>query len=29
MRIFLNDDVRDVEAATLAAALEALGFGGR
>jgi sulfur carrier protein len=29
MRIFLNDDVRDVEAATLAAALEILGFGGR
>jgi sulfur carrier protein len=29
MRIFLNDDVHDVEAATLAAALESLGFGGR
>ena len=29
MRIFLNDDVRDVEAATLAAALESLGYGGR
>jgi sulfur carrier protein len=29
MRIFLNDDVRDVEAATLAVALEALGYGGR
>ncbi len=29
MRIFLNDDAHDVEAATLAAALEALGYGGR
>jgi sulfur carrier protein len=29
MRIFLNDDAHDVEAATLAAALERLGFGGR
>ena len=29
MRIFLNDDVRDVEAASLATALESLGFGGR
>jgi sulfur carrier protein len=29
MRIFLNDDALDVEAATLAAALEALGYGGR
>ena len=29
MRIFLNDDVHDVDAATLAAALESLGFGGR
>lgn len=29
MRIFLNDDVHDVEAATLAGALEALGYGGR
>ncbi len=29
MRIFLNDDARDVDAATLAAALESLGFGGR
>lgn len=29
MRIYLNDDVHDVEPGTLAAALEALGFGGR
>jgi sulfur carrier protein len=29
MRIFLNDDAHDVEAGTLAAALEALGYGGR
>ncbi|MBV8190302.1 MAG: sulfur carrier protein ThiS [Alphaproteobacteria bacterium] len=29
MRIFLNDDAHDVEAGTLAAALERLGFGGR
>jgi sulfur carrier protein len=29
MQIFLNDDAHDVDAATLAAALEALGFGGR
>ena len=29
MRIFLNDDAHDVDAATLAAALESLGFGGR
>ena len=29
MRIFLNDDVHDVEPATLAAALERLGFGNR
>jgi len=29
MRIFINDDAHDVEAATLAAALDALGFGGR
>ena len=29
MRIFLNDDAHDVEAATLAAALDSLGFGGR
>lgn len=29
MRIFLNDDAHDVEAATLAAALEALGYSGR
>jgi sulfur carrier protein len=29
MRIFLNDDAHDVEAATLAGALEALGYGGR
>jgi sulfur carrier protein len=29
MKIFLNDDAHDVEAATLAAALESLGFGGR
>jgi sulfur carrier protein len=29
MRIFLNDDARDVDAATLAAALDSLGFGGR
>ena len=29
MRIFLNDDAHDVDAATLAAALESLGFAGR
>ena len=29
MRIFLNDDVHDVNAATLAAVLDSLGFGGR
>lgn len=29
MRIFLNDDVHEVDAATLAAALDTLGFGGR
>ncbi len=29
MKIFLNDDAHEVEAATLAAALESLGFGGR
>lgn len=29
MRIFLNDDAHDVEPGTLAAALEALGYGGR
>jgi len=29
MRIFLNDDAHDVDAASLAAALESLGFGGR
>jgi len=29
MRIFVNDDVHDIEPGTLAAALEALGFGGR
>lgn len=29
MRIFLNDDAHDVEAATLAGALGALGYGGR
>lgn len=29
MRIFLNDEVRDTDAGTLAAALEAMGFGGR
>jgi sulfur carrier protein len=29
MRIFLNDDAHDVEAGTLATALESLGFGGR
>ncbi|MPZ29750.1 MAG: sulfur carrier protein ThiS [Rhodospirillales bacterium] len=29
MRIFLNDNAHDVDAATLAAALESLGFGGR
>ena len=29
MRIFLNDDAHEVEAATLAAALESLGYGGR
>ena len=29
MRIFLNDEVHDIDAGTLAAALEAMGFGGR
>ena len=29
MRIFLNDDVHEIDAATLAAALDSLGFGGR
>ena len=29
MQIFLNDDAHDVEAATLAAALDSLGFAGR
>ena len=29
MRIFLNDDAREIEPGTLAAALESLGFGGR
>lgn len=29
MRIFLNDEARDVDAGTLAAALDAMGFGGR
>jgi len=29
MRIFLNDEVRDTDAGTLAAALDAMGFGGR
>ena len=29
MRIFLNDDAHDVDAATLAAALESPGFAGR
>ncbi|MEK7688561.1 MAG: sulfur carrier protein ThiS [Pseudomonadota bacterium] len=29
MRIFLNDEVRDIDAGTLAAALDAMGFGGR
>lgn len=29
MRIFLNDDAHEVEPGTLAAALEALGYGGR
>ncbi len=29
MRIFVNGDRRDVEPETLAAALEALGYGGR
>lgn len=29
MRIFLNDEARDIEAATLAMALDVLGFGGR
>ncbi|HYI04105.1 MAG TPA: sulfur carrier protein ThiS [Reyranella sp.] len=29
MRIFLNDDAHDVDAATLAAALDSLGFTGR
>lgn len=29
MRIYLNDDVHDVDAATLAAVLDSLGFGGR
>ena len=29
MRIFLNDDAHDVDAANLAAALDSLGFAGR
>ena len=29
MRIFLNDDAHEIDQVTLAAALEALGFGGR
>jgi sulfur carrier protein len=29
MRIFVNDEVRDVDAGTLAVALDAMGFGGR
>ena len=29
MQIFLNDDAHDVDAATLAAALDSLGFTGR
>lgn len=29
MRIFLNDEARDIDAGTLAAALDAMGFGGR
>ena len=29
MRIFLNDDAHDIDAATLAAALDSLGFAGR
>ena len=29
MRIFINDDAHDVDAATLAAALDSLGFSGR
>lgn len=29
MRIYLNDDMHDVDAATLAAVLDSLGFGGR
>ena len=29
MRIFINDDAHDVDAATLPAALDSLGFGGR
>ena len=29
MRIFVNDEVREVDAGTLAVALEAMGFGGR
>ena len=29
MRIFLNDDAHDVDAATLSAALDSLGFAGR
>ena len=29
MRIFLNDAAHEIDQATLAAALEALGFGGR
>lgn len=29
MRIFLNDNMHDVDAATLAAVLDSLGFGGR
>jgi sulfur carrier protein len=29
MRIFVNDEAREVDAGTLAVALEAMGFGGR
>jgi sulfur carrier protein len=29
MRIFLNDDAHEIDAATLAAVLDSLGFGGR
>lgn len=29
MRIFVNDEVREVDAGTLAVALDAMGFGGR